>query len=25
MLNTKPHCTLIIGQAIDEIFNQCAR
>jgi len=25
MLNMKPRCTLIIGHAIDEIFNQCAR
>ena len=23
MLNTKPRCTLIIGHAIDKIFNQC--
>jgi len=25
MLNTKPRCTLIIGHAIDKIFNQCTR
>jgi len=25
MLNTKPRCTLIIGYAIDKIFNQCTR
>jgi len=25
MLNAKPRCTLIIGYAIDKIFNQCTR
>jgi len=25
MLNTKPRCTLVIGHAIDKIFNQCTR
>jgi len=25
MLNTKPRCTLIIGHAINKMFNQCTR